>query len=118
MVARFRSLKVTDTFKSYVLDQLEELGDVTSKAMFGGVGLYHRGFFFGLIAGDTLYMKVDAENLADYKRAKAKAFKPYADRAGSMNYFAVPVSVLESPIDLAAWARKSVAAAKRSKSKR
>ena len=37
-----RSLKVSDGFKSFVLDQLEELGDVMPKSMFGGVGLYRR----------------------------------------------------------------------------
>ena len=56
---KLRSLKVTDAFKSFVLDQLEELGDVTARSMFGGVGLYHRGVFFGLLARDTLYLKVD-----------------------------------------------------------
>ena len=40
---KLRSLKVSDAFKRFVLDQLEELGDVTAKAMFGGVGLYHAG---------------------------------------------------------------------------
>ena len=59
-----RSLKVSDTFKAFVLDQLEELGDVTPKSMFGGVGLYHRGVFFGIIARDTLYLKVGDANRA------------------------------------------------------
>jgi len=52
-----RSLKVSDGFKSFVLDQLEELGDVMPKSMFGGVGLYRRGVFFGILRRDTLYLK-------------------------------------------------------------
>jgi TfoX/Sxy family transcriptional regulator of competence genes len=31
-----------------------------------------------------------------------------------MQYYAVPVDVLESPIELAAWARRAIAAAERS----
>jgi DNA transformation protein len=112
---RFRSLKVTGAFKSFVLDQLADLGEVSAKNMFGGVGLYHRGVFFGIVARDTLYLKVDDGNRDDYRRARAKPFKPYPARPASTNYFAVPVDVLESPIDLVAWARKAIAAGRRRK---
>src|SRR5438105_9344608 len=90
-----RSLKVSDTFKSFVLDQLEELGDVTPRSMFGGVGLYHRGIFFGIVAADVLYLKVDATNRPDYERAGMHPFKPYPNRPGTMQYYAVPLDVLE-----------------------
>jgi len=108
-----RSLKATDAFRSFVLDQLEELGDVTPRSMFGGVGLYHRGVFFGIIARDVLYLKVDDRNRPDYRGAGMKPFKPYRDRPGTMQYYAVPLEVLESAPELAAWARKSVDAAER-----
>jgi DNA transformation protein and related proteins len=109
-------LQVSDGFRSFVLDQLEELGDVMPRAMFGGVGLYHRGIFFGILARDTLYLKVDATNIADFERAGMGPFRPYGDRsarrstqAGTMRYYAVPVDVLESAPALAAWARRAVA---------
>jgi DNA transformation protein and related proteins len=106
-----RSLAVTDAFRSFVVDQLEELGDVSARSMFGGVGLYHRGVFFGIIARDTLYFKVGDANRADYERAKMKAFTPYPGRPGTMKYYAVPVAVVESAPELAIWARKAVAVA-------
>ena len=109
--SRLRSLTVSAAFKSFVLDQLEELGDVTPRSMFGGVGLYHRGLFFGILARDTLYLKVGDSNRADYKQAGMKAFKPYADRSGTMKYYAVPLEILESPTDLAVWAGKAIAVA-------
>jgi DNA transformation protein len=109
--SRFRSLTVSAAFKSFVLDQLEELGDVTPRSMFGGVGLYHRGVFFGILARDTLYLKVGDSNRADYTRAGMKAFTPYADRSGSMKYYAVPLEILECPTDLAVWAGKAIAVA-------
>jgi DNA transformation protein len=104
-----RSLKATPAFRTFVLDQLEELGDVTSRSMFGGVGLYCRGLFFGIIARDTLYFKVDDRNRSDYERAGTKAFRPYSDRPGTMRYYAVPLDVLESAPELTSWARKAVA---------
>jgi DNA transformation protein len=110
---KLRSLKVSDGFRSFVLDQLEELGDVTPKSMFGGVGLYHRGVFFGILARDTLYLKVGDSNFVDYQRAKAKPFRPYPNRKGTTRYYAVPLDVMESPLELAAWARKAIAVAKR-----
>ena len=86
---------------------------MTARAMFGGVGLYRQGRFFGIIASDTLYLKVDDGNRPDYERVGMKPFKPYRDRSGTMQYYAVPVAVLESPLDLSQWARKALAAAER-----
>jgi len=106
-------LAVSAAFKSFVLDQLEELGDIVPRSMFGGVGLYRRGVFFGIMAGDALYLKVDDVNRPEYQRAGMKPFKPYRNRPGTMQYYAVPLDVLESPIDLARWARASIDAAMR-----
>lgn len=108
-----RPLKSSDAFKTFVLDQLEQLGDVLPRSMFGGVGLYCRGVFFGIIARDVLYLKTDDGNRADYERAGMAPFKPYADRPGTMQYYAVPVSVLKNARELVDWARKAVAAAMR-----
>jgi DNA transformation protein len=106
-------MRVSAGFKSFVLDQLEELGDVTPRSMFGGVGLYRAGIFFGIIAADVLYLKVDDTNRPDYERAKSKPFKPYADRSGTMQYWAVPLDILESAPELIMWAQKAVNVAKR-----
>ncbi len=111
----FAHLKVSDAFRDYVLTQLDELGDVTARSMFGGIGLYRRGIFFGIIAGDVLYLKVGEANRRDFEQHHAEPFRPYRERA-STKYFSVPVSVLESVQDLAVWARKSVRVATRDSS--
>ena len=59
----FRSLRVTPEFRAFVLDQLARLPQLRSKLMFGGVGLYSGESFFGIIAADELFFKVD--NLTD-----------------------------------------------------
>lgn len=114
MARKFTSLKVSDGFRTFVLDQLEALGDVTPRSMFGGIGLYHRGVFFGLLARDTLFLKVGESNRADYERVGAPAFTPYPGRPskGTMKYHAVPLAVLESAPELVAWARKAIAVAR------
>lgn len=106
-------LAVSPAFRRFVLDQLEGLEGVVPRAMFGGIGLYRDGLFFGIVAGDVLYLKVDDRTRGDYARAGMEPFRPYANRAGTMQYYAVPVGVLESASELAEWARRAVAVARR-----
>lgn len=108
-------LAVSDSFKRFVLDQLADLGDVMPRSMFGGVGLYHRGVFFGIVAGDVLYLKVDDSTRGQYERAGMTPFKPYPNRSGTMQYYAVPLEVMESSAELARWVRQAVGVANRSK---
>ena len=109
-------MSVSEGYKRFVMDQLEELGDVVPRAMFGGVGLYHRDVFFGIVAEDVLYLKVDDATRGDYERAGMGPFRPYPERGGgTMQYDAVPLDVLEDATELAMWARRAVAVAKRVK---
>jgi DNA transformation protein and related proteins len=103
-------MAVTKEFSAYVHEQLHLLPAVTSRRMFGGIGLYSDGLFFALLADDTLYCKVDDGNRADYLERGMRAFTPFPDKPG-LNYYAVPAEVLEDAEELARWARKSVAAA-------
>ena len=50
-------------------------------------------------------------------RAGMYPFKPYPNRPGTMQYYAVPLDVFESGLELTGWARKAVEAAERSKTK-
>jgi DNA transformation protein len=98
-------------YLQYVLEQLARTGRVSSRRMFGGVGLYCDGVFFGIIDDDTLYFKVDDSTRADYEARGMKPFRPYRDKPEvSMSYYTVPVDVLDDAEDLVAWARRSVAA--------
>ena len=106
-------MSVTKEFASYVQGQLNGIGHVSSRRMFGGVGLWCDGAFFGLIAGDVLYFKVDDSNRADFKERGMAAFRPYKNRPQvSMNYFEVPAEVLEDAQECVLWAQRSVAIAR------
>jgi len=113
--SRLRSMRVSTGFRSFVLDQLASVGDVTPKEMFGGIGLYSGGVFFGILASDVLYLKVDETNRTDFERAGSKPFTPYADRMGTMQYWSVPIGILESAPELAAWTLKAIAVAERAR---
>lgn len=105
-------MAVTEDFLQYVLEQLAGVGHVTSRRMFGAVGLYHEERIFGLIAGDTLYFKADDTNRGDYEARGMGRFRPYPDKPRlSMTYYAVPADTLEDADECVVWARKSVAVA-------
>jgi DNA transformation protein len=107
-------MAVSPDYLQYVLEQLGGLARVTSRRMFGGMGLYCDGVFFGLIDDDTLFFKVDDTNRPDYVARGMAAFRPFKDRPDqSMSYFEVPADALEDRDELAVWARKSILAAEK-----
>jgi DNA transformation protein and related proteins len=105
-------MTVSNDFVAYVVEQLQSLGNVTSRRMFGGVGLYADGLFFALIAADALYFKVGDSNRDAYLQRGAKPFRPFPDKPEfSMSYYDVPADLLDDAEALSRWARKSVAVA-------
>jgi DNA transformation protein and related proteins len=107
-------LRVSDGFREFALDQLSHACRVEPRSMFGGVGLYSGELFFGLLAGDVLYLKADDETRHRFERAKSKPFMPYAERA-STHYFEVPIAVLEDADELRYWVADALAASSRSR---
>ncbi|MEK6744112.1 MAG: TfoX/Sxy family protein [Nitrospirota bacterium] len=104
-------MPVSKEYLDYIIDQLKVFGPVTVKRMFGGAGLYHQNGFFGLVANDVLYFKVDDGNRADYEAAGSGPFRPFETYA--MSYYEVPADVLEDEDQLKEWANKAVAVAMR-----
>ena len=99
----------------HLIDQLSPLGDARGRAMFGGWGVYLDGLIVGLIAFDTFYLKVDAENRPDFEAAGSAPFT-YATKSGTNTmpaYWECPADVLEDPDSLRAWTLKSLAASRR-----
>src|SRR5688572_22406158 len=84
--------RVTEGVRAFVLEQLRDAGEITPRAMFGGVGLYCNGTFFGIIADDVLYFKVDDETRAGYESRGMSPFRPYPDRPATMQYYEVPLA--------------------------
>ena len=87
---------------------------ITSRPMFGGVGIYSEGIFFALIADAKLYFKVDETNRADYEQAGMQPFFPF-DSPKPMHYWEVPDSVLTTSDELLAWASRAIAVAQSKK---
>ena len=107
-------MSVQEQYLAYILEQLTRLGSLRSNRMFGGIGLYSREIFFGLIDDDTLFFKTDEANIAPYRERNMPRFMPFPDRPDAvLGYHQVPADVIEDAELLVDWARKSVEVALR-----
>lgn len=63
-----------DGFRDFVLDQLSELPGLTSRAMFGGYGLYCGRVFFKLVHKQRLYFKTNTTTAPRYREREMTPF--------------------------------------------
>jgi DNA transformation protein and related proteins len=100
---------------------MEELmGDmpgVTSRAMFGGWGIYKDGVIFAIIADGRLYFKVGSGNQQDFESRGSESFMyqmPNGKKT-TMSYRELPEEIAENKNELVGWIDKSVAEHKKKK---
>ena len=98
----------------HCLELLAPLGRVRARRMFGGHGLYVDDVFMALIAGERLYLKVDAQSREQFAAAGCEPFVYDAKRgATAMSYWSAPADAMESPALMLPWARLALQAALR-----
>ena len=95
-----------DSFKDFVLDQLDQIPELMSKAMFGGHGLYQRDRFFGIIHKGRLYFKTNGVTQPAYASRGMLPFRPNGKQI-LKHYYEVPVDILEDAEQLMLWARSA-----------
>lgn len=109
-------MTVTATYRAFVLERLQRaLPDVRARDMFGGVGIYSGTTFFALIGNDVLYFKVDERTRADFEARGMRAFRPFGEGGEVMQYYEVPVEVIEETDLLREWAATAVSVGRKSK---
>lgn len=102
-------------YVDHCLEMLRPFGAVDVKPMFGGWGLYREGVFFALIAADTLFLKADAECVAQFDAESLPPFV-YESKVGERivtSYRRAPDDALEDPEVMVRWARIAYGAALR-----
>lgn len=113
------AMSVTPSFRAFVLDQLGlSITGIRARSMFGGVGIYAGDVFFALIDDDTLYLKVDDSTRPDFEAAGMGPFLPFGENGEVMQYYQLPVEVLEDSDSLRSWAEKAIATAERARKRR
>ena len=96
-------------FEGRMLDRLSELGETTSRPMFGGHGIYWRDVIFGMAFEDRLYFKVDDRTKGDYVSRGMPPFRPN-QRQTLTSYFEVPPEILADREALLSWAKEAMRA--------
>ena len=102
-------MKRNTEFNDYVIyDLLGSISGITSRAMFGGYGIYKNGIIFGIIIDDILYLKVDVTNQKEYEKYGSSPFS-YRNKGKEikMSYWEVPEEILENREKITDWAEES-----------
>ncbi len=113
-------MTVSTDFLEYVLDLLAPLCPITTRRMFGSVGLYHDGRMFAIVSGENrFYVKSDSHNKSQFEQAGCRPFtytKDTATGAGktiALSFYAPPESVLDDRHEILEWAQIGIEAAAR-----
>lgn len=103
--------KRNSQFHDYVVyDLLSAVPEITSRAMFGGYGIYQAGKIFAIIVEGELYVKENKWTRDDFEREGAEQFT-YTKKDGkryAMKYWRVPESVLENPDTFGEWVEQAI----------
>jgi TfoX/Sxy family transcriptional regulator of competence genes len=77
-------------FKTFVLDQLVDLGAFETKAMFGGTALLVEGTAFAKVKHGALWLKVSDANRTDFLEKEMPQYTYGKDNARKLNFFKTP----------------------------
>ncbi|MEQ6247813.1 TfoX/Sxy family protein [Sulfitobacter sp. HNIBRBA3233] len=98
---------------AHVTDLFSEIPDLTTRRMFGGLGLYCGGTIFALALSDgRLMLKAPEGPFAERMAALGGQPWTYTRKTGAqsvMPYWTVPDECLDDPQALAALAREAIA---------
>ena len=91
-------MAVSRGFTDFVVEQLEGCGVISTKRMFGGVGIYCGDTFFALIANDVLYLKADETLAAAFISRDLPPFEyQQSGKKITLQYYQAPAEVLDDP---------------------
>lgn len=103
-------MAVTDDQVAFVRDLFRAIPGVTTRKMFGGLGIYSEGTIFALIGpGDAIMVKARGALADDLAAEGSEQFRTYEGKTVNMPYWTLPESALDDPDEAADWARRSLA---------
>ena len=99
---------------AHIHDLFSAFAPITTRAMFGGHGIYRDDLILGLVIDDAPFLKVDAATRATFEAAGCAPFMYEAKgKAIPMSYWNVPDEALDSPQEFRPWAQLAWEAALR-----
>ena len=105
-------MSLSDEEVAFVRELFSGLGDVSTRRMFGGIGIYHDGTIFALMRSDGVLLLKGAGDFASVLEAEGCERWTYTRKDGSasaMPYWTLPDAALDDPEIACDWARRSLA---------
>ena len=103
-------------FVTYLVEVFETFGPISSRAMFGGYGVYHDGLMFGLVADDVLYLKADKVSIPLFEQEGLGPFMYEKNgKPMPMSYYQAPDDIYDDPDVAKHWAHIGYDAALRNR---
>ncbi len=110
---------VDSGFVEYIVDLLSIHGNIRSRKMFSGYGIYLDSTIFAIIIDDELYFKADSDLAKRYELAGSFPFTyKRGEKTIALSYWYVPSEVIENEDSLKDWFNKSLSVARLKKSKK
>ena len=101
-------MALSESFKDFVLDQLDQLPEFKAKRMFGGIALLYHGSAFAKIKHDKVWLKVDDSNRDDFVKLGMEQYRYGKDGTRKLNFYEAPVDVIENKDTFFEWAQRSI----------
>jgi len=105
----------SDEYVDYILECLENIGDIQVGRMFGGTGLKQDNIQFAMLMGNSLFFVVDEKTRPKYEKRGMGCFW-YTTKKGRVNvkkYYEVPAELFEEQDELLAWAKSAIDSARK-----
>lgn len=105
-------MAVTDEQIEAIRDLFEGVGPITTRKMFGGLGIYSEGTIFAVLMSDgQLKLKgvgpmVEAFDAEGWNRWTYT--RDGSDKVTAMPYWSLPDALLDDPDEASAWARRAL----------
>lgn len=110
-------MAVSSDFAALAQDQFASLGPIKIRKMFGGAGVYAHDLMFGLIMGETLYLKADDLSEGEFAAAGSEPFifQMKDGSSGRLRYWRLPEEAADDAEAAERWARLGLDAALRAR---
>ena len=105
-------MAVSDSYLDFLQDQLQELGPIRVKRMFGGASLYCHEVIFALVDDDVLYLKANEATQDTFISHGMPPFTYVAKgKQMQMAYWQVPEEIIHDADTLVEWSKIALSVA-------
>jgi len=106
-------VSISDEQIEFVKDLFAQVGPISTRKMFGGLGVYTQGTIFALVMSDGAHMLKGVGPMVEAYTDEGWQQWTYARKGGgksAMPYWQMPDALLDDPDEASHWARRALQA--------